>query len=192
MFKYVPPARAIFLFDKGDLDIEASVNPSWRMDVKVKGIYSIPFDKAKDVIVFRSGQKVPVSSPESLKGQVVGTVRGYVYPYFETAFKDGVVIRRDNTTESLLLMQLLAGRFNQVLLDLRKLQYEQLKHPDYRSFEVGNCIGETDVMMRIHPQKKNIVQGINDGLKQMLDTGVMAAIYSKYQLKGHEVIANCN
>ena len=176
-----PFARVMVEFDAGRVDIEPGVSESWRQQAKELGVYSISYSVSREVIVFKQGKQLDVSSPQDLYGKSIGLVRGYSYPWYDDAFEAKKIIRIDNLSESLLLKQLLYDRVDQIFIGYRTILYYQKMYPEYRSFVVGNVVGEADVKLRIHPSKAYILPDINHALRQLIEAGEIQKIYDKYR-----------
>lgn len=181
-FKLVsyPVARGLAEFDAGRVDIEPGVNPAWRSHMKIPGQYSISYAKSAEVIVFATGHKKSVKNPADLFGDVVGIVRGFSYPRFDTAFSSGMIIRLDNLSSDLLVEQLLIGRLQQIFIGYNTILYLQKIKPEYRSLEIGDVVDEQPVMMRIHPDKQQHLPAINQALEHMSARGEIMQIYARY------------
>lgn len=176
-----PVARGLAEFDAGRIDIEPGVNPDWRSHMRVPGLYSISYAKSAEVVVFAPGKKKPVKVPSDLFGDMVGVVRGFVYPKYDAAMSAGMIIRLDNLSSDLLLEQLLVGRLNQIFIGYDTLLYLQKIRPEYKALEIGDVVDEQDVMMRLHPDKADYLPLINQALQQMMKDGEIEQIYSRYR-----------
>jgi len=175
-----PSARVKMNFESNLIDIEPGVNPTWRKGSKVPGQYTIPFAKAVDVVLFRPGQHIPVDGPESLKGRAVGAIRGYIYPGFTDSFTKNEIIRVDLIDEPKLLKFLVAGRVDQIFINKSVAQYWILKNESYRNYVIGDVIGDVDVMMRVHPSKKQEIERLNKAIKNLSTSGEIEKIFGKY------------
>lgn len=182
-FEFVgrPVARGLADFDAGRVELEPGVNPDWRTHMRVPGIYSISYAKTVEVVVFAPGKKKIVKASSDLFGEVVGVVRGFVYPKFDAAMSAGLITRLDNLSSDLLLDQLLVGRLDQVFVGYNTILYMQKIRPEYRALEIGNVVDEKEVMMRLHPDKAEYLPAINTALQQMIQDGEIQKIYAQYQ-----------
>lgn len=178
-----PVARGLAEFDTGRIDIEPGVNPDWRTHMRVPGVYSISYAKSVEVVVFAPGKKKPVQAPSDLFGDMVGVVRGFVYPKFDAAMSAGLITRLDNLSSDLLLEQLLVGRLNQIFVGYDTLLYLQKIRPEYKALEIGDVVDEQDVMIRVHPDKAHYLPLINQALQQMIKAGEIEQIYARYRPK---------
>ncbi len=180
-YRYLPPARAQMMFEENEMDIEPVINPEWRQHSKVPGVYTIPFAEVIDIVLFRPRKRISIRSPTDLEGEIVGTVRGFVYPKFTEVFAKGIVKRRDNLNVDLLLKQLATKRFDQIFIAKITALYWMKEIPAYRNFEVGDEIGRVEVMLRLHPSKAYALERFNKAIKNLKELGEIERIYAKYR-----------
>ena len=124
--RYYPYPRLGLLFNQGSIDLEPGVYPGWVQNQTVPGLFSIPFGKIDDVMVFAAGKAFPVKVPDDLRGRSVGMVRGYAYPDLKALITSGQLDRRDALNEGQLFKMLTAGRFNQIIGRLQGLSATRL------------------------------------------------------------------
>lgn len=177
----MPAARAILEFDLGRVDIEPGINPTWRSHAKEKGVYSIAYISVDEVIVFRSGEQFNVKIPEDLFGRKVGIVRGFSYPWFESAFMSGDIEQALNMSESLLVKQLLLKRVDQIFISKESIEYMKKNDPVLSELMVGDIVSSVEVMMRVHPTKSELLPRLNKALKQMINDKSIEKIFTKYK-----------
>lgn len=180
--KYYPYARVAYLFNLGAIDIEPGVFPGWVQNQKVPGVFSVPFGMIKDVLVFGTGKKIKVSKVTDLKGKTIGLVRGYSYPNLKKMIEAKELTRIDGVDEAQLLEMLSYGRFDQILISKAVAQYNIHENEKYRKFEVGDELGNYEITLRIHPDKKEILEKVNAALLKMLKAGTISKIYLKYRI----------
>lgn len=181
VFKHIPAARVKLYFVLGKIDIESGVNPVWRADQKIIGEYTIPFMKSVDVVLFRKGHRIPVKKFDDLKGWTIGTVRGYYYPGFMEAFKKKEIIREDVNTEFQNLNKIAFNRLNAIFINRVVAEYWMSKNSTYHNFEIGEVVGSTDIMFRIHPSKKEAIPRLNKAILNLKQTRSIDQIFSKYR-----------
>jgi polar amino acid transport system substrate-binding protein len=178
--QYYPYARLANKFDLGQIDLEPGVFPGWVKQQKVPGMFSVPFGKVVDVLVFAPGKHFQVNTPRDLSGRTLGLVRGYTYPDLRELFDSGVVHRSDAVSETQLMAMLAAGRMDQILINKAVAQYNILQVPRYSEFVLGSVVGSFDVSMRVHPGKKALLPQLDDAIVSMKRSGAIARIYAKY------------
>jgi polar amino acid transport system substrate-binding protein len=177
---YFPYTRLARQFDIGEIDLEPGVFPGWVKQQKVPGVFSVPFGKVVDALVFAPGKHFPVSTPRDLSGKTLGLVRGYAYPDLREMFDKGIVHRADALNETQLLAMLAGGRIDQILINKAVAQYTVREVPKYSEFVLGDVLGAFDVSMRVHPSKKALLPKLDEAIVSMKRSGAITRIYAKY------------
>jgi polar amino acid transport system substrate-binding protein len=178
--QYYPYPRLGLLFNEGQLDIEPGVYPGWVHNQSTPGIFSVPFGKVVDVLVFAPGRSFPVKQPEDLRGKSVGLVRGYAYPELATLVASGQLDRRNALNEQQLLSMLAKSRFDQIVVNKAIAQYHMRELPEYRRLEIGDVISSYDVSMRVHPRHQAWLDRLDAAIVQLKQQGVIEKIYASY------------
>jgi polar amino acid transport system substrate-binding protein len=178
--RYYPYTRISLMFNNGGLDIEPGVYPAWVKSHAVPGVFSVPFGKIVDVMVFNKGKSFFVKKPEDLQGKTVGMVRGYAYLDLRKLIDDGQLNRSDALDETQLLKMLHASRFDQIIINKAVAQYSIFKVPEYRYFEVGDVINSYDVSMRVSPKWDAWLPKLDKAILQLKKSGAIEKIYAKY------------
>lgn len=178
--QYFPYARLTKVFELGQIDLEPGVYPGWVKQQRVPGVFSVPFGKVVDVLVFAPGKHFRMNTPRDLSGKTIGLVRGYTYPDLRELFESGVVHRSDAVSETQLMAMLAAGRMDQILINKAVAQYNILMVPKYREFVLGDVLGSFDVSMRVHPSKRALLPELDEAIAAMKRSGAIARIYAKY------------
>ncbi|TXI29794.1 MAG: transporter substrate-binding domain-containing protein [Aquipseudomonas alcaligenes] len=178
--QYYPYPRIGLLFDEGKLDIEPGVYPGWMQGQETPGLFSVPFGKVVDVLVFAPNKAFPVRQPEDLRGKSVGMVRGYAYPELAPLIASGQLDRRNGLNEQQLLGMLAKSRFDQIIVNKAIAQYHQLKIPEYRRLEIGDLISSYDVSMRVHPRHAAWLDELDAAIVQLKQQGIIEKIYATY------------
>ena len=154
--------------------------PGWVKQQKVPGVFSVPFGKVVDVLVFAPGKQFPVATPRDLSGKTLGLVRGYSYPDLREMFGNGPLHRADALNETQLLAMLAGGRMDQILINKAVAQYTIRDVPKYSEFVLGDVLGSFDVSMRVHPSKKALLPKLDEAIVAMKRSGAITRIYAKY------------
>ncbi|MDX5373429.1 MAG: transporter substrate-binding domain-containing protein [Pseudomonadaceae bacterium] len=178
--QYYPYPRIGLLFDEGKLDIEPGVYPGWMQGQETPGLFSVPFGKVVDVLVFAPNKAFPVRQPEDLRGKSVGMVRGYAYPELAPLIASGQLDRRNGLNEQQLLGMLAKSRFDQIIVNKAIAQYHQLKIPEYRRLEIGDLISSYDVSMRVHPRHAAWLEELDAAIVKLKQQGIIEKIYATY------------
>ena len=178
--QYYPYPRIGLLFNEGQLDMEPGVYPGWVHSQTTPGIFSVPFGKVVDVLVFAPHKAFAVKQPEDLRGKSVGMVRGYAYPELSTLIASGQLDRRNGLNEQQLLSMLAKSRFDQVIVNKAVAQYNQLKVKEYQQLEIGDMISSYDVSMRVHPKHAAWLERLDAAITQLKRQGTIEKIYARY------------
>ncbi|HUE93101.1 transporter substrate-binding domain-containing protein [Pseudomonas sp.] len=181
--EYYPYPRIGLLFNGGQLDIEPGVYPGWVHHQPTPGMFSIPFGKVVDVMMFAPGKAFPVARPEDLRGKSVGLVRGYSYPDLRTLIEAGQLDRRNALNEAQLLEMLAKSRFDQIVVNKAIAQYSLAKIPEYHHLEIGDVMSSFDVSMRVHPRHKAWLDELDAAILTLKRRGVIGRIYAKYGVR---------
>lgn len=178
--QYLPYPRIGLLFNEGQLDLEPGVYPGWVKSQSTPGLFSAPFGKVVDVMVFAPHKAFPVKQPEDLRGKSVGMVRGYAYPELAPLIASGQLDRRNALNEQQLLDMLARSRFDQVIANKAVAQYNQLQVEEYRQLELGDVISAYDVSMRVHPKHAAWLERLDAAILQLKQQGTIDKIYARY------------
>ncbi len=181
LYSYSSAARVNELFIKGIVDIEPGISPVWRSHTSVPGVYSVPFSESIVLLLFGAGKAFPVKEKQDLFGKELGTVRGYNYFGFNEYFTTNKIMRVDKVNEEQLIHFVGAGRIDQILVEKSVALYHISKNPKYKSLELGDTIESAEISMRVHPSKQHILERMNTAIIQMKMSGMMEAIYRRYQ-----------
>lgn len=178
--QYYPYPRISLLFNEGKLDLEPGVYPGWVQGQETPGIFSVPFGKVVDALVFAPHKAFPVKRPEDLRGKSVGMVRGYAYPELAPLVASGQLDRRNGLNEQQLLNMLAKSRFDQIIVNKAIAQYHMREVPEYRPFEIGDVISSYDVSMRVQPEHEVWLDKLDAAIVQLKQQGIIEKIYAAY------------
>ena len=179
-WEHYPYARLDALFNKARVQIEVGSSPLWTASKDIPGFYSVPFYILKDVVVFRSGEKVAMNSYSDLAGKRVGLVRGYSFPQFQKAFDEGLATRIDANNELSLMNLLLKNRVDQIFISLDLFLYYRKIHKEFIGLIPGDIVGAYEVAIRIHPQYKQLLGPLNKGIAALKESGDIQRIINKH------------
>lgn len=178
--QYYPYPRIGLLFNEGALDIEPGVYPGWVKSQPNPGVFSVPFGKVVDVLVFAPDKTFAVKQPEDLRGKSVGMVRGYAYPELAAMVASGQLDRRNGLNEEQLLSMLAKSRFDQIIVNKAIAQYHLHKMAEYRLLEIGDVISAYDVSMRVQPRHAAWLDKLDAAIVQLKQQGTIDKIYAAY------------
>lgn len=183
-FTYVraPFPRAQLMFETGEIDIEASVNPHWREKAQVPGVFTIPYGESVNVFLFPDKKSAfEISSLEDLKGKRFGSVRGFEYAELNEFFSNGRLDEVKCPDEDKLLQLLAERRIDVTIIHKPLVQYRMKTTPEYRDFVIGKPFIQDDIMMRFIPSKSYAVPRFNKAIRQLINSGKINEIQAKYR-----------
>jgi polar amino acid transport system substrate-binding protein len=178
--QYYPYPRIGLLFNEEQLDLEPGIYPGWVQHQPTPGLFSVPFGKVVDVLVFAPHKAFPVKQPEDLRGKSVGMVRGYAYPELAPLVASGQLDRRNGLNEQQLLSMLAKSRFDQAIINKAVAQYNLLQIAEYRRLEIGDVISSYDVSMRVQPRHADWLDRLDAAIVQLKQQGIIDKIYARY------------
>ncbi|MEH6473888.1 MAG: transporter substrate-binding domain-containing protein [Halopseudomonas sp.] len=181
IIEYFSIARLQRSFEEGKLDLEPGVNPQWRQQSPVPGVYSDAFASLEQILLFRPGKALQVTGPRSLAGKQIGTIRGYIYPGFSQSFASGEIERIDVTDEPQLLRLLEKGRVDQVFIDRVVQRHWAVQNPQFKDYQASQPLSDIAIMLRLHPSRSGKLASINSALALLHQRGVTEQIFERYQ-----------
>ncbi|WP_434953340.1 substrate-binding periplasmic protein [Shewanella sp. HL-SH4] len=171
-----PPKRTNQALDSGLLDFDL-VSPSWfpNEDMGDKFVTSDPIINIQENIISLKENAVAWQNIDSIKGQVIGTVRGYLY------HDDAFFTRFDFTSERELIKALHKKRINAAISgDLPALYWsKQLNLP----ITLATVHSDGVLVMRLRKEHKDLLPRINTAIAILKDNGTIKTITDKYTLK---------
>ncbi|WP_434928948.1 substrate-binding periplasmic protein [Shewanella sp. HL-SH5] len=170
-----PPKRTNQALDSGLLDFDL-VSPSWfpNEDMGDKFVTSDPIINIQENIITLKENAVAWQNIDSIKGQVIGTVRGYLY------HDDAFFTRFDFTSERELIKALHKKRINAAISgDLPALYWsKQLNLP----ITLATVHSDGVLVMRLRKEHKDLLPRINAAIAILKANGTIKTITDKYTL----------
>lgn len=171
-----PPKRTNQALDSGLLDFDF-VSPSWfpNKDMGDKFVTSDPIIEIQENIITLKENANTWANIASIKGQVIGTVRGYLY------HDDNVFTRFDFTSERELIKALHKKRINAAISgDLPALYWsKQLNLP----ITLATVHSDGVLVMRLRKEHKGLLPRINAAIATLKANGTIKTITDKYTLQ---------
>lgn len=176
----MPVKRAKRLFQLGDSQIECCVNEQWRSslaDDKLS-LWSEPVLEVEEVIVSNKKYKGELTSLNDLQGETVATVLGYGYVGEEN-------FKRDDSPDNIAQLRKVGiGSAKFGIIDANELAYT-IKNSDkikkmQREINVGPVINKSELKMRIHTSRPELIGPINRAIVEMRRDGVIDRIVRSY------------
>jgi len=174
--------RTLDAFNAGKIDIEPGINPIWRKNQLVPGLYSVPFAKSETVLVSLPGSK------ENRRFLRTGRVVGYEYPELEDQYAKQAWLTVVAADERGLFDLLNRKKADQILMQSQVARYwldsGRIRKPE--RYELSEPVEVQDIMMRVHPNKASAIPRLNKAIKTLLDNGTIQKIYEHYIHKNAE------
>ena len=176
----LPPKRAQYKFLAGDVQIECCVNEAWRSskDQADVSLWTDTLLTVEEVLIFPVGKSFEFNELEDLKGKFISTVRGYGYvgSEFFTRSDSG-----DNISQ---IQKVALGRTDAGIIDRVELSYvlknnKVLKERNI-AVEIGPVINSSELKMRIHSSRPELVAPINVAIEKMKEDGTIQKIIESY------------
>jgi polar amino acid transport system substrate-binding protein len=178
---FAPNVRQQVNFENNTIDIEAGINPAWRKMSTTPGLYTTPFSKAEDILLFKSEHDKQINSLSDLVGKQVGAVRGYTYPMFTSSFANEDIERINLKDGQSLLNFFAAGRIDYIIIDKTVAEYWMLNHTNHKEYEINYVVSSADIMLRVHPSKIQVLSKLNTAIKELVSSGEIEKIYAQYR-----------
>lgn len=176
--EYYPSQRIQQLFELAKLDVEVGVNPAWRVLSPVSGFYTEPIGNIEYMLCFRTGKWHRGAHPDELRGLTIGTLSGQRFPSLDAAFTSGAIKRDVSANQGELLNRLRLGKTDAVIMDRHQVMYLQQQTGPHRC-EPGETVGSTPVMLRLHPQYRQLLPVLNKAIQQLNAEGKLRLIYQQ-------------
>lgn len=180
---FVPRKRVELMVNNGQLDgMLLGVNPIWFGDKQEKRfLWSANIYHDQDEMISLSKTPTEYTGPASLKGKVLGGVRGFSYFGVDDLVKSGEVERHDTIGEREILMMLLAGRVDVGIVSRSTYQYLLRKENWQNIFHLSQQPHDNYQRRLMAPlQLKNIFEHIAPMIEKLPDDPKWQAILDKY------------
>jgi len=180
--QWLPQKRLMIAFETGTIDMEPTVNPVWRECHRDISVYTQPFYVTGDVFLVRRESGIRGSSVKEFYGMKLGCGLGYYYPEgFQEAFENGDIHREDNPVAEKNLVKLSLKRIDGIIVDKVQVRYIMKRvglNPD--DFATAYAFKPSELSMRLHKNRKDLLPVINAALAGMLADGTIDRIVDSY------------
>lgn len=176
----LPVKRAKLLFKAGDIQIECCINMAWRDDPEEQAVnlWSDTVMFAEEMLIFPKGKPFPYSDIEDLKGKQLATILGYGY------IGDEYFVRNDTVKNTSLIQMVAAGRVDGGFMDTLEYAYVVKHIATMRNveefIESGPIINRSELKIRVHRSRAELIPMINQALAEMHADGVIDEIRARY------------
>jgi len=175
-----PVKRSRLTFHNGGTIIECCINQDWRepYDSGGKTLWSDTVLMTEELLVFPKGGSFPVTRLEDLKGKSIATILGYGY------LGNDHFIRHDAMDNIAQLSMVAKKRTDAAIMDNYEYQYMLRNSSEVQNIadkiETGPVINRTELKMRIHSSRPDLVAPINSAISKMKTDGTIKKIIFSY------------
>ena len=176
--KLLSVKRSKKAFNEGLLQIECCVNIAWRKEKAGTSVWSDTVLVVEEILVFPLGKAFKFENIEDLKGRKISTIRGYGY------VGDHLFTRSDSVSNISQIRKLALARAEAGIIDKAELSYIKKHIPEletqWRAIELGPVINRSELKVRIHHSREDLLQPINLAINEMKQKGIIKEIVNRY------------
>lgn len=179
---YLPNKRAMQMFQRKELDIIPLDSPTWNdPDKKDTFVFTDFIMEVKEYIYFHKSKYRDIKKPADLKDKTVHILAGYKYPFFEEAFRTGLVKKEESFSEKELLELLNFRRTEVIFMDEYAFGYSVKQNGfNISNFKRGKQLSNAKVGVKIRAEKAHILPRFNRAISDMKRDGTIKRIINKY------------
>ncbi|MGC0154909.1 substrate-binding periplasmic protein [Chromobacterium vaccinii] len=174
---YYPTQRLEQLFQLGRLDVEVGVNPGWRALSPVAGFYTQPVGEVEFRLCLPPGRGRATTPLADMKGWTIGMLAGQQYPLLAPALQSQRLKRDTSANEEELLDKLRRGQVQAVVLERGRAQYWN-RRPEGSRCLPGDSVGSLPVMLRLHPQHRELLPRLNQAIQALVGQGRLRPLFA--------------
>ncbi len=177
-----PVKRNQYLFDKGELVVECCVNEAWRKATDDGGttLWSDIVLSTHELVVTHPNSEYQIKQGEDLRGLAIATILGYGYPL------DSIFQRFDVPNNVTQLSLVANQRVDGAIIDEYEYRYVIRQNAEVAKFasqlKPHARIGSSDLKMRIHSSRPDLVRPLNEAIAKLRETGRIEALIEAYTL----------
>ncbi len=176
--KLLSVKRSKKAFDEGLVQIECCVNIAWRKEQPAASVWSDTVLVVEEILVFPLGKAFNFESIKDLKGRKISTIRGYGY------VGDHLFTRSDSVSNVSQIRKLALVRAEAGIIDKAELSYIKKHIPELKAqwsaIELGPVINRSELKVRIHHSREDLLQPINLAINEMKQKGIIKEIVNRY------------
>lgn len=167
-------------FTAGEVVMECCLNRVWRNPIDSTGttLWSDTVLKTEEVIVYPRHRSFPVNGPEDLQGKTISTILGYGYIWSDQ------FIRIDSVNNLTQIKMVAKGRADGAIIDRLELKYLLKHYPEIQAIkhliEIGPVINQTDLKIRVHSSHPELIEPINEAIREIKGAGLLDEITARY------------
>ena len=147
------------------------MNDTWRASEEQAevSLWTDVLMTVEEVLIFPVGNSFEFNKLEDLKGKLIATVRGYGYVGSE------FFIRNDSSDNISQIQKVALERTDAGIIDRAALAYVLKKNKVLKErnveIEIGPVINRSDLKIRVHTSRPELVESINAAIKKMKQNG---------------------
>lgn len=170
----LPSLRVDQALERGEVDLQCVLSPSWAPAVRDPGRWSPPLLRLRDLLV--AGPGGPADEAElSSQAWVVGTVRGYHYPTLAPRFAEGRLRREDALTQTASLGKLVRGHTPLAVINEFVLRDWQRAHAQ-AGLRVLQVVEEVNGHCLFGAKPRVPAPRMRRAIQRLIDSGRVAAL----------------
>ena len=176
--KLLSVKRSKKAFNEGLVQIECCVNIAWRKEEAGTSVWSDTVLVVEEILVFPMGKTFKFENINDLKGRKISTIRGYGY------VGDHLFNRSDSVSNISQIRKLALARAEAGIIDRAELAYIKKHIPElerqWSAIELGPVINRSELKVRIHHSREDLLQPINFAINDMKQEGIIKEIVNRY------------
>ena len=179
----VPPKRAQQHFNLGKTQLECCVNEEWRKRETndIQSLWSKTVLETEEVLIFPKNKSFPFKQVSDLTGKKIATILGYGY------VGEKFITRHDSLSNLSLLKLVATGRSDAGIIDRNELNFMTKTNTEFKKLmlkiEQGPVINRSELKLRIHKSRPELLLPINEALAEMHRDGTIQRIIERYSIE---------
>ena len=176
----LPVKRNQHLFDVGEIAVECCVNTAWRPQKDSNGVslWSDTVMMTYETVITPRRADRSIDSVAALEGLDIATILGYGYA------ADDTFTRFDVANNIAQLTLVAAERVDAAIIDEYEYRYVVRQHPNVlplaNRLEKQARIGASELKIRIHSSRPDLLTPINEAIATLQERGVIEALVRAY------------
>ncbi|MBN8502965.1 MAG: hypothetical protein J0L58_00685 [Burkholderiales bacterium] len=186
-FVLLPPARVDEALEDGGVDLHCLLAPQWVSIAVDESRWSVAVLVLRDVLVAAPGYASPGGQPSTnsptvpMRGEVVGTVRGYRYPKLEADFATGRLQREDALDQWAVLEKLARGRSSLGVVNEFTFAAFQKRRAE-AGLRVLRVVDQVSTHCLLGAKPSLPAEQLRAGIRRYVESGRLAEALEGYQL----------
>lgn len=178
-YRVVPVQRVQRTLEHGGIDVRCYAAQSWMPNLSGDYTWSLPLLIQRDLLISTPDNASP-RTPDSLTGETIGTVLGYVYPTLQDAFDNHQLRRDDARSESQVLQKLQVHRYRYAIGNQWSLDWFNRNLPEDQKLRGVAIIDEQPVGCIVRNDTDIPAQRLMRILLRMRMSGEIDRIMARY------------